>query len=98
MIKTDFFITVRDNGKTTAQKVTGYYEYMAGLPIGLHKVTNNVWNATELSTGLMIATDYTRAGALNKAVNMADLVLKHLNNDKFASARDRISEAYKGGR
>lgn len=94
MKKTDFFITVFKDGKTTTQKVSGYYEYMAGLPIGLHKVADRAWVATELSTGLRLVTEPTRAAALNKAVNMAGDVLKILNDDIFIKAKERISEAY----
>ena len=94
MKKTDFFITVRDNGKTTTRKVTGYYEYAAGLPIGLHKIAERAWVATELSTGLQIVTEPTRAAALNKAANMAGDVLRILNDDIYTKVKNMISEAY----
>jgi hypothetical protein len=94
MKKTDFFIAVYRDGKPAAQKVSGYYEYMAGLPIGLHKVSEHAWNATELTTGLRLVTEPTRAAALNKAANMAGDVLRLLNDDIYAKTKKMISEAY----
>lgn len=94
MKKTAFFITVRDHGKTTTRKVTGYYEYVAGLPIGLHKVAERAWVATELSTGLSITTCETRVKALEKVSSMAGVIHSALNDDAIISAKERISAAY----
>lgn len=98
MKKTKFFIAVYDAEKheQTAKPVNGYFDYVAGLPLGFHK-SGGAWTCTELSTGCAIAYGRTRAEALEKARPYFDQVCMRITEDKMQSIRRMISAAYKGG-
>lgn len=96
MKKTMFFISVYDS-ETKGQKakpVNGYFEYVAGLPLGFHK-SGAVWICSELSTGCRIAEGKTRAAALDNARQYFDLVCKRILDNDMKRLRDMITAAYK---
>ena len=97
MKKTRFYISIFDSETRgqVAKQVDGYFEYVAGLPLGFHK-NGAVWTCTELSTGCAITQGRTRADALEKARPYFDKVCKMIINDKMRPLRDMISAAYAG--
>lgn len=97
MKKTRFFISVYDAEKheQTAKPVNGYFDYVAGLPLGFHK-SGGAWTCTELSTGCAIAYGRTRADALEKARPHFDEVCLKIIDEKMRGLREMISAAYKG--
>lgn len=98
MKKTKFYIAVYDPKKRgqVAKAVDGYFEYVAGLPLGFHKSGGKkpVWTCTELSTGCKIADGTTRADALENARPYFDMVCKRITDEKLQGLRGIISAAY----
>lgn len=95
MKKTKYFILVNGKGKREARPVNGYFEYVGGLPLGLHK-TGAVWTVSELSTGCKITDGRTRAEAMENARPHLDRVRKLITEKYMQTARDTISAAYAG--
>ena len=98
MKKTKFFIAVY-NSEThaqDAQQVEGYFEFVAGLPLGFHK-SDGAWTCSELSTGCAITYGRTRAEALEKARPYFDRVCKLILDEKMQPVRRMITAAYNGG-
>lgn len=101
MKKTRFYISVFDSEThgQVAKQVEGYFEYVAGLPLGFHKSGGKipVWTCTELSTGCKIAEGRTRADALENARPLFDKVCETIIRDDMRRLRDMIETAYKAG-
>lgn len=93
MKKTKFFITVNESGKTRADLVSGYYDFLYGLPLGVHKV-GDYWTLSELSTGLKIASARTRKEAFEKAGPLADLVKETIKRNYHKDIKRMIDDAY----
>lgn len=98
MKRTKFYIAVYNSEKHAqdAQQVEGYFDYVAGLPLGFHK-SGGAWTCSELSTGCAITYGRTRAEALEKARPYFDQVCMRITEDKMQSIRRMINAAYKGG-
>ena len=99
MKKTKFYISIFDSETRgqVAKQVDGYFEYVAGLPLGFHKSGGKipVWTCTELSTGCKIADGRTRADALENARPLFDKVCKKIISDDMRPIREMIDLAYK---
>ena len=94
MKKTKFFVTM--SGKTpTAKQVEGYYVYIDGVAIGLHRWDKrDNWTVTELSTGFKITDGETREKALEKARPYLSQVLEMISKPKCKPIKDMIKAAY----
>lgn len=96
MKKTKFYILVcNEKHKQEARRVDGYFEYVGGLPLGLHK-TGATWTVTELSTGLKITDGRTMADAMENAQPWLDKAKMMILDKRMQAARDMISAAYAG--
>ena len=96
MKRTKFYILVcNEKRKQEARRVDGYFEYVGGLPLGLHK-TGTTWTVTELSTGLKITDGRTRADAMENARPWLDKAKMMILDKRMQAARDMISAAYAG--
>lgn len=96
MKKTKFYILVcNEKQEKEARPVNGYFEYVGGLPLGLHK-NGATWTVTELSTGCKITEGRTRADAMENARPYLDRVRKLITETYMQAARDTISAAYAG--
>ena len=79
---------------TISKEVIGYTDYnFNGLSIGLHK-DGYSWHVTELNTGMMFTSGYTRKEALNKAVNFVNKVKDLLNGDSLKPAIEFMNNEY----
>lgn len=96
MKKTKFFVTM--SGKTpTAKQVDGYYVYIDGVAIGLHRWDKkDNWNVSELSTGFKIIDGETREKAIEKARPYLPKVREMISREKCKPIKDMISAAYAG--
>lgn len=96
MKRTKFYILVcNEKREKEARPVNGYFEYIGGLPLGLHK-TGTTWTVTELSTGCKITEGRTRADAMENARPYLDKVRKMITENYMQTARDTINAAYAG--
>lgn len=93
MKKTKYLITVKDNGATCFKTVSGYFDYMDGLPLAAHK-TGDAWVITELSTGLAVLTGSTRKEAFEKVQPMTGKIKDLLQGDLYNAVKEQIKEAY----
>ena len=93
MKKAKYLITVRDNGVTCFKTVSGYYDYIDGLPLAAHK-TGQAWVITELSTGLAVITGTTRKEAFEKVQPMTAKVKELIQDRFYDTIKDKIKDAY----
>lgn len=94
MKRTKYFITVRRDGKTQAELVNGYYDFVDGLAVGAHKTGEKSWTVSELSTGLAIVSSSTRKDAFDKFLSMTGTVHKALKDTDYAAIKAIINNAY----
>lgn len=94
MKKTKFYIAMC--GKTpTAKQVDGYFLYIDGVAIGLHRWDKKSnWIVSELSTGFRIADAETRQKALEKVKPLLQKVKEKINTEKVKPIKEMIQAAY----
>ena len=99
MKKTKFYIYGFFGGKKPqARQVNGYFEYIDGVALGLHKPENDcVWAVTELSTGLKITDGQTRQKALDNVLEFLPQVRTEIDKDRIKKVKEIIQAAYKAG-
>ena len=68
MYRLQFFRTFQHNKKFTFRRDTGYGVYVNGMEFAIARVSNNEWDVTEVSSGLLVNVDHktfpTRDSAL----------------------------------
>lgn len=96
MKKTKYYIYVRDNGKSRAEQVQGYFRYINGVALGVHR-NGGAWTVSELTTGCKVCCGRTREDAFSEAEKMTVLISEKINEDFFRPARETIAAAYKAG-
>lgn len=94
MKKTKFYVTM--SGKTpTAKQVDGYYLYLEGVALGIHRWTkNDTWTVTELSTGFKITDGETRKKAVENVKPLLSKVAEMITREKCKPIKEMIKTAY----
>lgn len=96
MKKTKYFIYVFDKGQARAVLVQGYFRYINGVALGVHRA-GDAWTVSELTTGCKVCCGRTRKDAFSEAEKMTVLISSKINGDCFKAARETIAAAYKAG-
>lgn len=98
MKKTKFYIYgFFGEKKPQARQVNGYFEFIDGVPLGLHKPEKETcWAVTELSTGLRITDGQTRQKALDNVLEFLPRVRAEIGQDRFKKVKEIIRAAYAG--
>lgn len=99
MKKTSFFIYGmfdKNSKKPVPKMVSGYFVYVDGVAIGLHRWDKNTeWIASELSTGIRIMAGDTREKAIEAARPYLPAVRDLLKKEKMIPVKQAIEAAYK---
>lgn len=93
MKKTKYFIYVFDKGQARADQVQGYFKYINGVALGVHR-NGGAWTVSELTTGCKVCCGRTRENAFAEAEKMTTLIKSKINEDIFKPAREKIAAAY----
>lgn len=62
------YVTCTRNGELARRPVSGYMFMYEGRAYGVHKAENGYWVVTDRESGLMVCSDTTRGGAVDKLV------------------------------
>lgn len=94
MKRTKFYVTMSGK-KPTAKQVDGYYIYLDGVALGLHRWDKkDAWTVTELSTGFKITDGETREKAIEKAKPYLSKVVEMITREKCKPIKEMIKAAY----
>lgn len=94
MKRTKFYVTMSGK-KPTAKQVNGYFLYVDGVAIGLHRWNKkDNWVVSELSTGFKIMDGETREKAIEKAIPYLPKVREMIAREKCRPIKEMIQAAY----